>query len=342
MHSNGGSHERCSGIAGNICVAQLWVCGRTRAGFGLATPTNSKGEWSFDSGVFGRTNSFDSQASFRELIGYGFTPHLTLSFTAPVVFGNASLTPTRIQAGDDFDAKLAWRFQHRATKVGTRFESTAFVGLAVPGPQSGFAGIARTSNAPGTMFGAVTGMASRSHYVWIGSTFTKFYERNGNKRPDVLDYSLVYGYRPPKWRRPPDKWDWRLFGELVGERSGAVLCRRALLCPKRGRTRYLWGLRRWEFFATTRSALERSSRYIGMWVLCFQGNVCGSQSISVICYFSIPRRNHEEIYFDGCGAGVGGIFGAGRNQANGDDHIRHGLRGLCTRRARVIEVSSWS
>ena len=187
--------------------------------FGLATPTNSKGEWSFDSGVFGRTNSFGSQASFRELIGYGLTPHVTLSFTAPVIFGSMSLTPTRIQAGDDFDAKLAWRFQHRATKVGTRFESTAFVGLAVPGPQPGFAGIAHTTNAPGTMLGAVTGMASRSNYIWIGSAFTKFYERNGNRRPDVLDYSLVYGYRPSKWRRPPDKWDWRVFGELVGERS---------------------------------------------------------------------------------------------------------------------------
>jgi hypothetical protein len=188
--------------------------------FGLATPTNSKGEWSFDSGVFGRFNSVDSQVSFRELIGYGFTPHLMLSFTAPAVFGDASLTPTRIQAGDDFDTRLSWRFQHRATKVGTRFESTAFVGLAVPGPQSGFKGIVHTTNVPGTMFGAVTGMASRSHYIWIGSTFTKFYEHGGDKRPDVLDYSLVYGYRPPKWRRPPDKWDWRLFGELVGERSG--------------------------------------------------------------------------------------------------------------------------
>jgi hypothetical protein len=186
--------------------------------FGLATPTNSKGEWSFDSGVFGRANTADSQASFRELIGYGFTPHLTFSFTAPAVLGNASLTPTRIQPGDDFDAKLAWRFQHRATKVGTRFESTAFAGVAVPGPQSGFKGIAHTTNTPGTMFGAVTGMASRSHYVWLGSTFTKFYEHNGDKHPDVLDYSLVYGYRPPKWRRP-DKWDWRVFCELVGEHS---------------------------------------------------------------------------------------------------------------------------
>jgi hypothetical protein len=187
--------------------------------FGLATPTNSQGEWSFDEGVFGRNTSLGSQASLRGLIGYGVTPHVTLSFTVPVVVGDTSLPPTRIQPGDDFDTTVAWRFQHRATKVGTRFESTAFAGLAVPGPQSGFKGIGHTTNTPGTMFGVVSGMASRSNYLWLGSTYTKFCQHDGNKRPDVLNYSLVYGYRPPKWRRPPDKWDWRLFAELVGERS---------------------------------------------------------------------------------------------------------------------------
>ncbi len=191
--------------------------------FGLATPTNSQGEWSFDEGVFGRNTALGSQASVRELVAYGFTPHLTLSFTLPGVVGNTTLPPTRIQPGGDFDTTASWRFQHRATKVGTRFESTAFAGLVVPGPQSGFAGIAHTSNVPGTMFGIVTGMASLSNYLWLGSTYTKFYEHDGDKRPGVLDYSLVYGYRPPKWRRPPDKWDWRLFGELVGERSNRFL-----------------------------------------------------------------------------------------------------------------------
>jgi hypothetical protein len=191
--------------------------------FGLATPTNSQGEWSFDAGLFGRSASSGSQASVRGLIGYGFTPHLTLSFTLPAIVADATVPPTRIQPGDDFESTVAWRFQHRATKVGTRFESTAFAGLVVPGPQSGFARVAHTTNLPGTMFGAVTGMASRSHYVWLGSTYTRFFEHDGDKRPDVLDYSLVYGYRPPKWRRPPDKWDWRLFGELVGERSHRFL-----------------------------------------------------------------------------------------------------------------------
>jgi hypothetical protein len=187
--------------------------------FGLATPTNSQGEWSFDQGLFGRNTSLGTQASFREILGYGFTPHLTLSFTLPAVIGETPLPPTRSQPGADFDSTLAWRFQHRATQVGSRIESTAFGGLVVPGPQSGFKGVSSTTNAPGFMIGGVTGRASLSHYIWLGATFTKFAEHNGDERPHVFDYSLVYGYRPPKWRRTPDKWDWRLFGELVGERS---------------------------------------------------------------------------------------------------------------------------
>lgn len=189
--------------------------------FGLATPTNSQGEWSFDQGVFDRTTSLGSEASIRELVGYGFTPHLTLSFTLPAVVGNTSLPPTRIQPGDDFESTLAWRFQHAATRVGTRIESTAFAGLVVPGPQSAFNDI-KPTNIPGFMIGGVTGRASLSHYVWLGGTFTKFVEHDGSQRPDVLDYSLVYGYRPARWRRPPDKWDWRIFGELVGERSAGL------------------------------------------------------------------------------------------------------------------------
>jgi hypothetical protein len=160
-----------------------------------------------------------SQASFRELVGYGFTPHLTLSFTLPSVIGDTPLPPTRIQPGADFDSTLAWRFQHTATKVGTRIESTAFAGMVMPGSQSAFSGI-KPTNVPGFMIGGVTGRASLSHYLWLGGTFTKFSEHDGSKRPDVFDYSLVYGYRPAKWRRNPDKWDWRLFAELVGEHSG--------------------------------------------------------------------------------------------------------------------------
>ena len=102
--------------------------------FGLATPTNSQGEWSFDEGIFGRASGDGVQASARTLLGYGFTPHLTMFLTLPVVVTSATLPPTRVQPGADFDSSLAWRFQHRATKVGTRIESTAFASFVVPGP----------------------------------------------------------------------------------------------------------------------------------------------------------------------------------------------------------------
>ena len=166
--------------------------------FGLATPTNSQGEWSFDLGVFDRSAASGSEASLRGLIAYGFTPHLTLSVTAPVVIGSANLPPTRIQPGADFDSTLAWRFLHNTTRVGTRFESTAFAGVAVPGPQANFGGVVHVTTAPGNMVGAVTGVASRSHYAWLGATFTHFYERNNEQRPNVNSITALFtDTRPP-------------------------------------------------------------------------------------------------------------------------------------------------
>jgi hypothetical protein len=187
--------------------------------FGYATPTNSKGEWSFDVGMSGRAGHGGTQLALRGLMGYGFTPHLMLQVSTPIVTANAPLPPTRTMAVDEFEAAIAWRFQHRASAVGTRFESTAFGGLVAPGPQSGAGSFSTLSKKPGVMAGAVTGIASRSHYIWAGGSFTKFFPDSGDRRPDVLAYSLVYGYRPESWRRESDKWDWRLFAELTGERS---------------------------------------------------------------------------------------------------------------------------
>ena len=191
--------------------------------FGLATPTNSKGEWSFDTGLFGRAAAGGTQLSARELFSYGFTPYLMLGVSAPAVLVNTAVPPTRLMPADEFEGTLAWRFQHRASAVGTRFETTAFGGLAMPGPQARFPGSAHYSRAPGAMVGVVTGIASRSHYIWVGGSFTRFFESGGDRRPNVLDYSAVYGYRPPSWRREADKWDWRLFAEMTGERSNRFL-----------------------------------------------------------------------------------------------------------------------
>ncbi len=82
----------------------------------------------------------------------------------------------------------------------------------------------QVTNAPGFMVGAVTGMASLEPRGLAGRIIHQFFwTQKGDRRPGVFDYSFVYGYRPPKGRRSPDKWDWRVFSELVGERSNRFL-----------------------------------------------------------------------------------------------------------------------
>ena len=78
--------------------------------------------------------------------------------------------------------------------------------------------------APGTNAGIVSGLASRSNYLWLGGAYTRFMERDNHRMPSTISYSLVYGYRPRALRKDYPFWDWRLFGELTGERdSRAVL-----------------------------------------------------------------------------------------------------------------------
>ena len=65
--------------------------------FGLATPTNPKGGWSFDSNFMGRTGS-GSGFMFRPALGYGLTENFKVSISAPVVFGAEPFSPSRLSA----------------------------------------------------------------------------------------------------------------------------------------------------------------------------------------------------------------------------------------------------
>ncbi len=192
--------------------------------FGLTTPTNAKGAWAVDFGVMGRTGDGDDGAMARAMLTYGFTEDLQLSVSAPLVFASAPFAPARgtamMPGSGDVEAIGAWRFHRRGTGVGRRFESTAYGGLIVPGPQKP-AGMARDlQRAPGVYTAVATGVASRSHYVWAGVGYTRFNERGGDQRSDVFSYSAVWGYRPAALRKEYPHWDWRVFVELTGERSG--------------------------------------------------------------------------------------------------------------------------
>jgi hypothetical protein len=189
--------------------------------FGLATPTNSEGETSIDFATNTRIGSSGNDVGVRTMATYGFTPHLQLSLAAPASFTSAALPISRTMGGD-LESTLGWRFHHRGPTVGKRFESTLFTGVVFPELQRSPGTMGLLKRAPGLNTAVVTGMASRSHYIWLGGGLTHYFEHGGDQRPQVAQYSLVYGYRPPSLRKEYDHWDWRLFVEAVGEHASAV------------------------------------------------------------------------------------------------------------------------
>ena len=191
--------------------------------FSYATPVNSQRELSFDTGIFGRSGSQGTQLSTGSSFGYGLTPHVTINAFLPATFGTGSLPESRIVSGSEWSAGASWRFFHSVTSVGKRIESTASLGVVVPGPQKDSGVLASLHRAPGGAGSLATGLASRSQYFWVGGGYTRFREASEDRRPDTLSWSGVYGYRPAKLRRGYNQWDYRGFAELTGEHTGSVL-----------------------------------------------------------------------------------------------------------------------
>jgi len=191
--------------------------------FGLATPTNPQGGWSFDLGVNGRSGV---ASNLEAELSYGLTQNIKLAVSGPVVFQpdpypRSSVTINTPISGD-FSGLVWWRFKKKDFS-GKRIESTAVAGALVPGPQ-GETGLYRGLNSGlGYLVGVVTGVASRSQYVWVGTSYQRYAESKGDRRPDLLTYTAVYGYRPASWRTDYPRWDWRVFGEFTGERTGTLL-----------------------------------------------------------------------------------------------------------------------
>mgnify|MGYP001552298738 CR=1 FL=1 len=203
--------------------------------FSYATPVNSQRELSFDTGIFGRSGSLGTQLSTGSSFGYGLTPHLTITAFLPATFGSGSLPESRMISGSEWSAGASWRFLHSVTSVGKRIESTASLGVVVPGPQQDSGVLGSLHRAPGVAGSLASGFASRSQYFWVGGGYTRFAEAAEDRRPDTLSWSGVYGYRPAKLRRGANQWDYRGFAELTGEHTGSVLKSGAIL-PDSGTT----------------------------------------------------------------------------------------------------------
>ncbi len=190
--------------------------------FSYATPVNAEGEFSFDTGLFGRTGSGGTQFSTGSGFGYGLRPHVTLNAFLPAMFGTGNLPESRIMSGSEWAAGGSWRFLDSGRGVGRRLESTASLSAVVPGPQSATGVLGNLHRAPGVAGSLAAGMTSRSQYLWVGSGYTRFAEASHDRRPDTTSWSVAYGYRPSKLRRGVDQWDYRWFVELTGEHTGGV------------------------------------------------------------------------------------------------------------------------
>ena len=100
--------------------------------FGLATPTNPQGGWSFDLGVNGRSGT---ASTLEAELTYGLTQNIKLAVSGPVVFQpdpypRSSVT-TNTPISGDFSGLAWWRFQKKDF-AGKRIESTAVAGVLVP------------------------------------------------------------------------------------------------------------------------------------------------------------------------------------------------------------------
>jgi hypothetical protein len=166
-------------------VSPAWASGHGLM-FGMTTPTNAAGGWAIDFGTMGRIGQLDNSATSRTMLTFGITEDLQTSGSVPYVFGSAPLPAARMtgmmSGGGDVERLVAWRFHRQGTNVGARFESTAYGGVIVPGPQKPAGVVGTFDRAAGLYTGAATGFASRGTYVWVGVGYTRFAESVGDRR----------------------------------------------------------------------------------------------------------------------------------------------------------------
>ncbi len=193
--------------------------------FGAATPTLGSGGWSFDQACMGQVmdGPADTSALLRTMISFGITEKLQVSGSLPIPLGGTNAMPSgrmmaMMSGNRDFEALLGWRFQTRPVGEGARLESTVYVGGLVP-LDSTRGGI---TTSPAGLLSLASGYASRSHYFWAGASYLRHAADAGDRLGSVSSFSLVYGYRPPAWRKEYPKPDLRFFIEAAGDVTGTA------------------------------------------------------------------------------------------------------------------------
>jgi hypothetical protein len=189
--------------------------------FGAATPTLGRGGWSVDQAWTLRTGDDDQrQQMLKTMLSFGITENLQISGSLPLAMGEGRLAPARMMSAmssdREFEGLASYRFQRRPVGIGSRQESTFYVGGTAP-LESTRNGVGAGPSIEG---GGSTGYASRAHYVWVGGGIQHFFDRGGDQLGESRLLTFVYGYRPEALRTEAGKPDLRFFVEATGEDRG--------------------------------------------------------------------------------------------------------------------------
>ena len=222
LHSHGGKMKRLF-FLGVVCLgASRLLADAHGPTFGYATSTLGAGNSSIETAAMYRS----AATMLGPRFSYGLNENLQLSFSAPFHINHGEHPVGRFTAmmpGDpEAEALIAWRFHHAISGVGTRNESTLYLGVSGTTqtlPRTDGPNLARQ---PGYYVAAATGHISRTYYAWIGGG----YEAHGHwgtsedHQSNSLLTSVVLGWRPQFFYKDYPKPDVRFFWETTGEQVG--------------------------------------------------------------------------------------------------------------------------
>ena len=204
---------------------------------------------------------------------YGLTQNIKLAVSGPVVFQpdpypRSSVT-TNTPISGDFSGLAWWRFQKKDF-AGKRIESTAVAGVLVPGPQAETGLYRGLNSGPGYLVGGVTGIASRSQYVWVGPAINATPNRKATAAPTCFPTppftAIARSHGAPIIRAGTGAFSGSLPASEPARFSG-----RTSRCPAARRSRCFSGPACWACIAPSGLKPGCSFRFIAMSGRSFQG-----------------------------------------------------------------------
>jgi hypothetical protein len=204
-----------------FCTTQAWADAHGPA-FGYSTTTLGSGDSSIETVLTWRSGV----AMLGPRFSYGVTENLQFSISAPFDLNYGQHPVGRFTAtmpGEPLaEGLVAWRFHHALTGVGTRNESTLYMGIGgttqtlprTDGPP--------LNREPSYYIAAATGHISRSYYVWAGGGYQLYGHWGGSEdhQSNSLLTSVVVGWRPQFFYKDYPRPDIRFFWETTGDWVG--------------------------------------------------------------------------------------------------------------------------